>query len=358
MILSEDSQAILLLCSHLALPPSESKESEESEKKGPLDLREWNKLAGKLKSLSLRPADLLEMDADQLKPLLAATQLKLSDEEDNKEELKQQPNRIWWLLQRKGTLAIELERLESLGIHAMTRADDDYPKRYKERLREKAPVFLFYAGEKALLGQPGVAVVGSRHLDKAGRDFAERIGGACAQLGKVLYSGGAKGVDTVSMKAALDARGCAVGILAGSLEEAVRNREYRTALQRGDLCLATPYSPNARFSVGFAMGRNKLIYALADYAIVVASDAGKGGTWAGAIEALKAKWVPVFVLNYPQMPEGNKQLITKEGAKSCPNDLPADLRRLIQPFESHLYPEQPQSSSQPGQENLFNNHIN
>ena len=186
-----------------------------------------------------------------------------------------------------------------------------------------------------LMRKIGGAVVSSRHLDKAGQDFAERIGGACAQLGKVLYSGGAKGADAVIMKATLDARGCEVGILAGSLEEAAQNREYRTALQRSDSCLATPYSPGAGFSIGAAIGRNKLIYALADYAIEVASNAQKGGTWAGAIEALKAQWVTVFVLNYPQMPEGNKLLI-EQGAKRCPNNLPADPRRLIQWFENNL----------------------
>ena len=43
--------------------------------------------------------------------------------------------------------------------------------------------------------------------------------------------------------------------------------------------------------MGAEIGRNRLIYCLADYAIVVASDAEKGGTWAGATEALKAGWV-------------------------------------------------------------------
>jgi predicted Rossmann fold nucleotide-binding protein DprA/Smf involved in DNA uptake len=67
-----------------------------------------------------------------------------------------------------------------------------------------------------------------------------------------------------------------------------------------------------------AMGRNKLIYTLADYAVIVASDAEKGGTWAGATEALKAKWIPVFVLKHPAMPEGNKLLLQK-GALDFPH---------------------------------------
>ena len=69
------------------------------------------------------------------------------------------------------------------------------------------------------------------------------------------------------------------------------------------------------------MGRNKLIYTLADYAIVVASDAEKGGTWAGATEALKSKWLPIFVLDHPNMPEGNKLLIQK-GALPFPHPFP------------------------------------
>jgi len=154
-------------------------------------------------------------------------------------------------------------------------------------------------------------VVGSRHLDEAGQACAEFVGNACGLSGLVLYSGGAKGVDTISMNAALTARGTAVGILADSLEKTIRNPENRAAISRGDLCLATPYSPSAPFSVGTAMGRNKLIYTLADYAIVIASDVEKGGTWAGAAEALRAKWVPVFVLEHPAMPEGNKLLLQK-----------------------------------------------
>jgi predicted Rossmann fold nucleotide-binding protein DprA/Smf involved in DNA uptake len=205
-----------------------------------------------------------------------------------------------------------------LGIHVLTRADADYPARYRQRLKESAPAVLFFAGEKALLGQPGIAVVGSRHLDEAGQACADFVGNACGLSGLVLYSGGAKGVDTLSMNAALAARGTAVGILADSLEKTIRDPENRAAISRGDLCLATPYSPSAPFSVGTAMGRNKLIYTLADYAIVVASDAEKGGTWAGATEALRAKWIPVFALDYPGMPEGNKMLMEK-GALGFPH---------------------------------------
>jgi len=324
-MIAPDAQVLLLLCSHLGLT--------SDPQPAPLGLREWNQLARKLQAANLRPAALLGWRAAELQ-----TQLSLTAEE---------AERIATLLERGGALAILLERLESLGIRPITRADADYPQRYRQRLKDSAPPVLFYAGEKALLGQPGIAVVGSRHLDEAGQECARFIGNACGLSGLVLYSGGARGVDTLSMESALEARGTAVGVLADSLEQALRR--WSSALQRGDLCLLTPYSPNAGFSVGAAMGRNRLIYCLADYAIVVASDAETGGTWAGATEALQHGWVPVFVLTHDDMPAGNRLLLQKGAVpfphpfKEPPSQLAAWLAR-----EAARHPRLPAPPVQPG----------
>ena len=94
------------------------------------------------------------------------------------------------------------------------------------------------------------------------------------------------------------------------------------------------------------MGRNKLIYTLADYAIVVASDAEKGGTWAGATEALKSKWLPVFVLCHPEMPDGNKMLIQK-GALQFPHPFPEHhlkLKTWLEEQSSKIKPDPQQPS--------------
>jgi len=299
MELTADSQAVILLCSHLGLP--------EAPEFKPLTLREWNSLVRRLLDSAVKsPGGLLGAEEETLR-----TQLMLSEGE---------ARRVSWLLQRGGGLAIELERLESRGIWLVTRADQDYPLRLKQRLKQSAPTILFGTGEQQLIGQPGLAVVGSRAVDERGEECAELVGNACAREGLVLYSGGARGVDTISTNAALEGRGTAVTVLAHSLEKAVRVPETRARLMDGDLALITPYSPSAGFSVGAAMGRNRLIYALADYALVIASGAGKGGTWAGATEALRGGWVPVFVLEGPSVPEGNRQLQEK-GAIPLPESL-------------------------------------
>jgi DNA processing protein len=293
MSLSPDSLTLLLLCSSLAL---------EDDTLKPLTAREWSGMARALQAAGLTPADLLS-----LPPADLAARLNLE---------APFASRLTALLARRAALTAELERFARLGIFPLTRADPDYPEKYLLRLKETAPPVLFYAGEKALLGQPGIAVVGSRHLDEAGRECAAWLGNACGLSGMVLYSGGARGVDSISMAAALEARGTVVGVLADSLTRAVKAQQ--AALARGDLCLLTPYHPEAGFSVGAAMGRNRLIYCLADYAIVIAAEAETGGTWAGATEALKHGWLPLFVLEHPAMPEGNRRLLEK-GALPFPH---------------------------------------
>ena len=293
MDFSPTSLTVLLLCSSLAL---------DEKAPQPLTGREWSGLVRALQTAQLTPADLLSLPP-------ADWQSRFAPDETFAARLAQ-------LLSRRAELLAELERFARLGIFPLTGADPDYPDRYRQRLQDSAPPVLFYAGEKALLGQPGIAVVGSRHLDQAGQECAAWVGNACGLSGMVLYSGGARGVDSISMAEALQARGTAVGVLADSLTRAVKAQQ--AALARGDLCLVTPYHPEAGFSVGAAMGRNRLIYCLADYAIVVAAEAGTGGTWAGATEALKRGWVPIFVLEHPAMPEGNKRLLGK-GALPFPH---------------------------------------
>jgi len=82
------------------------------------------------------------------------------------------------------------------------------------------------------------------------------------------------------------------------------------AIADGRLLLLSSYHPSARFTVEAAMGRNKLIYAMSDYGLVVSAEHKKGGTWAGAEEELKReKALPVFVRTENDVPQGNSKLL-------------------------------------------------
>jgi predicted Rossmann fold nucleotide-binding protein DprA/Smf involved in DNA uptake len=270
----------------------------------PLTPREWTDLEQKISSAGLAgPAALLGLATFDLRRELEIE----SDEAD----------RIAALVGRATQMNVELTRLAERGITVLTRLEHSYPSRLRNSLKHVAPPVLFTAGERSLLDKGGIAVVGSRNIDESGQSFAVEIGRRCARSSLPLISGGARGTDAMSMQSAIEAGGEAVGVLADSLERAVRAADLIEALEDGRLALVTPYSPGASFTVGTAMGRNKIIYAMADYAVVVSSEVQKGGTWSGATEALKAGYCPVFARTGEHVPDGNNELV-KKGAAAFP----------------------------------------
>jgi predicted Rossmann fold nucleotide-binding protein DprA/Smf involved in DNA uptake len=218
--------------------------------------------------------------------------------------------RVSALLQAGTALALKLEELERTGIRALTPYDDGYPRLLLERLDGAAPPVLHVAGPMELLGNDGIGIVGSRNVGTEARDVAAEAARATAREGLSVISGVARGIDQVAMAAALEAGGTVVGIPADSLNKLAGDPNVRRAITDGNLCLATPYSPSAGFSVGGAMARNKLIYALARATLVVTSDHEKGGTWTGAAEALK-RGARVAVWSGPGSGEGNNALIAR-----------------------------------------------
>ena len=294
-LLSDDSHTLVLLCSSLALPSRPAVNTPS-----PLTLSQWNQLSKKIATSPLqRPGALLNQGAEAL-----ASMLSLPEDESE---------RLAALLERTGRLALELEGLFSKGMWVMTRMDEAYPTHLRATLKHQAPVLLFGAGSPVLLQRPGLAVVGSRNIDEAGAAFARQVGRRAAEAHIPVVSGGARGTDRLAMEGALEGGGITFGVLADSLERTIRQPDLRRLLLEDRLVLVTPYAPTAGFSVGAAMGRNKLIYGLAKYGVVVSSEVEIGGTWAGAVEALKGSWCPVFVRDAALAPEGNRALL-KRGA--------------------------------------------
>jgi DNA processing protein len=301
--LNDDGLVMLALCSAFALP-----EGSRPDEPAPFTLSEWNKLARQIQDSSLKqPAALPGHTADEL-----AKALVLAPED---------AERLARLLDRSGRLALELEGLFSRGMWAISRADEWYPKKLRDTLKHQAPTVLFGAGDAQLLSRGGVAVIGSRNIDEVGTAFAQEVGRKAAGARLPVVSGGARGTDRLAMGAALEAGGIAFGVLADSLDRTVRQPDLRQMLLDGQLVLLTPYAPTAGFSVGAAMGRNKVIYGLADFAVVVSSDYQTGGTWAGAAEALKAGWCPVFARDGADVPKGNRELLKRGAAPLAEADL-------------------------------------
>lgn len=259
-------------------------------------------------------------------------------------------SRIAGLSERATAVAFELERLDQSGIRTVTVFDEHYPRQWLDRVGAKAPPLIHAAGSLELLGAPGLGVVGSRDVSQEGGEVAKEVARFAAGRGLPLVSGGARGVDQLSMDAAFEAGGAVVGILAESLSRKLKRPDVRRAVYDGSTVMCTPYNPAAPFSAGNAMGRNKLIYAQAALTVVVASDDGTGGTWSGATEALKHGYGAVAVWRGDGEGAGNEPL-QERGA--VPVSSLEDIEVLLDRGDS-LVPELiTASANPPEQQSLF-----
>ena len=282
--LTEDTKAIILLCGVFRKDRSGK----------PLSLTEYSSLVRWLIGEKMRPSALLQNDN------ISAASMGSGIDKQHLE----------FLLGRGVQLGFAVEEWQRNGIWIISRSDTDYPPGYKKHLKDKAPPLLFGVGDRTLLNGGGLGIVGSRNIEQEGETFTRQIAELCAYNCMPVVSGGVRGVDQISMSAALEAGGVTIGILAENLLKKSVERSARHAIADGRLLLLSPYHPNAHFTVATAMARNKLIYAMADYALVVSAEHKKGGTWAGAEEELKRKnSLPVFVRVGNNTPQGNSKLL-------------------------------------------------
>lgn len=257
MNLSNDAKAVLVLTTRLG-----------GADRPTLAPGQWDSLSQRLADAGLSPGAVF--DDDSLDTLGLDTEPRF---------------RIEALIDDAAAVIVEMESLGGRGIWVLTIADDEYPQALR-RLEHRAPPALFGVGDRSLLAAGGIGVVGSREVSEAGVAVARVIAAAAASKGLPVVSGGARGVDQQSMSAAHEAGGSVVGILADSLERQIKSSDVRAALDRGTTCLVTQQHPRAGFTPAAAMSRNKVVYALADLTVVVASGE-EGGTWQGATEALR-----------------------------------------------------------------------
>ena len=123
------------------------------------------------------------------------------------------------------------------GLTMLTIVDDRYPGSVRDI--HQAPPFLFAEGQ-LLSVDIGVSVVGSREVSAQGIKMAAAVAGALADMGVTVISGLAKGVDTTAHRAAIDAGGRPVGLIATGIDRAypAENRDLHRQVAEHGLLLS------------------------------------------------------------------------------------------------------------------------
>lgn len=178
-----------------------------------------------------------------------------------------------------------LQRAKRAGCVPVTRATECYPVVLRNRLGLDSPGVLWAKGDLDLLGEPAIALVGSRALRSANREFAKEVGRQAAKQGWTLVSGNARGADKAAQDACLEAGGKVISVVADALEE---HSEKENVLYLSEDVF------DGEFSAQRALSRNRVIHCLGIKTFVAQCGLEKGGTWDGTAKNLQKNWSPVF----------------------------------------------------------------
>lgn len=208
--------------------------------------------------------------------------------------------------------AFMVEDLLEQGYSILPITSPEYSPILKKNLgRTYAPPLIYTKGNKAIMKEKSVAIVGSRKADKVSLDFTDNVAKTASKDYKVIVSGFAKGVDKQALDSALKYKGQSIIVLPQGISTFNSGfKKYYKQIIDGDVMVLSTFYPKATWSVGLAMARNPIIYGLATE-IFVAESSNKGGTWSGVVDGLR-KGRKIFVRK-PDFNEknANNQLLQK-----------------------------------------------
>ncbi len=175
---------------------------------------------------------------------------------------------------------------DNKGISLLTYGDEEYPNRLKNIA--DPPAVLYYKGTFPHIDDEAViGVVGSRRCSAYGLLHAKQFSKLIAASGGIVVSGGARGIDTMALRGALDSTMPVLCVL-GCGVDVVYPREnrflFREIEQHG--CLLSEFPPNTPPERGNFPVRNRLISGLS-LGILVVEAPEKSGALITAEHALE-----------------------------------------------------------------------
>lgn len=148
-------------------------------------------------------------------------------------------------------LATEMACVAAAGARVISSSDAEYPS----LLREIAdpPIVLYLFGKiKECSERPGIGIVGTRNPSHYAIEATKKLSYQLAYAGLSIYSGLARGVDTIAHQAALAAQGSTVAVLGSGLgelyppeNEALAEKIATTGAVISELPMATKPSPQS-----------------------------------------------------------------------------------------------------------------
>lgn len=235
------------------------------------------------------------------------------------------------------------ESLLNQGYEIIPITSTEYSKTLKKNLKDAyLPALIYVKGNKQILNEKSIAIIGSRDALDVSLQFTDNIARLASREYKVVVSGFAKGIDKQALDSAIKYKGQSIIVLPqGIMTFGPGFKTYYRQIVDGNVLVLSIFSPKVPWSIESAMARNPVIYGLADE-IYVAESSEKGGTWFGVIDGLR-KGRKIYIRKPDYSEKNANNIIIQRGAIAVDFD--------GRPIESVYY------SGNNEQINLFGTHI-
>lgn len=209
--------------------------------------------------------------------------------------------------------------MKEKNIQILTIKDEDYPYLLKQIY--DPPSVIYIMGNKKILSQNGIAIVGSRNCSLYGQKIAKYLSYQLAKKGIHIISGLARGIDTFSHMGTLQAKGKTIAVLGSGLDVIYppENAKLAEKIVESEGCLVSEYIVGTKPLGEHFPVRNRIISGLASGVVVVEATEKSGSliTVDFALEQGKNVYAVPGNINSPNS-LGTNSLI-KQGAKIVTN---------------------------------------
>lgn len=230
--------------------------------------------------------------------------------------------RIFTLLNRSVQLSYSVENYLLQGIEVVTYYNDDYPQRVRRKMEELAPPVFYRRGNAELLSKPMLAIVGISGVKTTPevRDAVETLVRNAIRMGYTILTGGELGVSKVAMNFAMEYGGTVVEVLGGDMNQHVAEEGIADLLNENRAAVISLEHPDALFTVAHAISRNKMLFSLAEAAVVFNTDGKRG-----ELDALKNRYCDWI---YAWIGDPNNHTLISRGAIPIQNVFEMDFDLL------------------------------
>lgn len=227
----------------------------------------------------------------------------------------------------------ELNELDRRKIELITYFDSSYPKPLKNIY--SPPLFFYISGRVETVDNYSISIVGTRRATQYGKRTTEKIGIELAEQGITIVSGLARGIDSVSHRAALKAGGRTIAVIGSGLDRIypAENKELAENISESGAVISEFPLGTKPDAQNFPQ-RNRIISGLSLGTLVVESNVNGGAmqTAAHALDQNREVFAIPGNLEVPQS-EGTNILIQEGRAKLVKNadDILVELDLKLKP---------------------------